>query len=103
MKKNIFILFVVVSCQHSISQNFTYGGLQYNVTQSTTLEVGSNGGAIGTSSILSRVINIDITCYETKSGYDAFAIYFPLPSATIPQMIKSTDDFTIRNCASLTP
>jgi hypothetical protein len=102
MKKIIFILFAVVSWQHSLAQNFTYGGLKYNVTRSTTLEVGSSGGATGIISILSRAINIDVTCYVTKSGYVAFAIYFPLPWVTIPQMIKSTDDFALRNCASLT-
>jgi len=47
LKKNIFILFVVLSWQHAISQNFTDGVLKYTITELTSEKLEAMVGAIG--------------------------------------------------------
>jgi hypothetical protein len=52
MRLKCFILVVVVSLQHALSQNFTDGGLKFIVTGLTTIKVERTRGAIKAFSIL---------------------------------------------------
>ncbi len=102
MKKIIFIFFAVVSWQHALSQTFTYGGLNYNVTSPTTVEVGGNGAAYGAVAIPSNVTYMGSNYSVTSISDRAFWFNSALISLTIPDSLTSINNYAFYLCSGLT-
>jgi len=91
MKKIIFLmLFASLGGQHALAQTFTSDGLVYNVTSSSTVEVGmQNQAAAGTITIPSQVTHNSTVYSVTKIGDGAFTYCQGLSTVTIPNSVTS--------------
>ncbi|MEY3499499.1 MAG: hypothetical protein RL308_1168 [Bacteroidota bacterium] len=99
MKKIIFILFAVVSWQYSNAQNFNVGGIYYNVTSPTTVEVGLQGqGVIGTKTIPAQVTYNSSIYSVTSIGDYAFMNSNNLTAVIMPNSITSIGYRSFSNC-----
>ena len=96
------MLFAFAGWQNALSQTFTFEGLNYNVTSSTTVEVGDNGGAIGAVAIPSNVTYDSSNYSVTSISVFAFAFNSNLISVTIPDSITSIGGLSFLGCTSLT-
>jgi hypothetical protein len=88
MKKIIFLmLFATLGWQYTQAQSFTVGGLNYNVTSSSTVEVGRNPYAAGNVTISAQVTYNGNDYSVTKISNDAFRIT-PGPNFPSSQNLK---------------
>lgn len=102
MKKIFFILFGIVCWQCACAQDFTYNGLNYNVTSATTVEVGENRGVTGAVVIPSNV-TYDGSNYAVTSISDyAFVSNEGITSVIIPNSITSIGNDSFGNCRNIT-
>ena len=93
----------VMGMQSATAQTFTSDGLSYNVTSSSTVEVGYQGGeASGTITIPSQVTDGGTTYSVTTIGSYAFQYCFGLTSVTIPNSVKSIGTSAFYSCSGLT-
>ena len=119
------MLFASLAGQQALAQTFSSNGLVYNVTSSSTVEVGfQDGAATGTITIPSQVTynstvysvtNIGNNAFETCTitsviipnsvtsiGYSAFNNCSTLTSITIPNSVTSISDYAFMSCVGLT-
>ena len=97
------MLFASLGGQQALAQTFTSDGLVYNVTSSSTVEVGyQNYVATGTVTIPSQVTHNSAVYSVTKIGTGAFANCTGLSTVTIGNSVTSISDSVFANCYSLT-
>ena len=100
MKKIIFLmLFASLGWQHALAQTFTSDGLVYNVTSSSTVEVGNqNYAATGTIIIPPQVTHNSTVYSVTNIIGEAFDTCIFLTSVTIPNTVTSIGNFAFLDC-----
>ena len=102
MKKITLVLVILFSvCSFGqVGTIFTSGGIKYNITAATTVEVGQNIAISGVV-VIPATVNYNNTNYQvTRIGNYAFQ--YGISSVTIPNTITSIGIDAFRNCTSLT-
>ncbi|CAM4444025.1 leucine-rich repeat domain-containing protein [Flavobacterium terrigena] len=103
MKKLLFLVLILVSTI-SMSQNFTYNGINYTITDAVTFKV-----AVATHTSFNGAANIPATVVYNSQNYDVSSIgstaFFNcsgLTSITIPNSVTSIGFSALRGCPGLT-
>jgi dextranase len=104
MKKIIFLmLFAIIGWQQAGAQDFTFGGLNYNVTSSTTVEVGNQNSAVAGNVIIPAQVTYNGDTYPVTSISDsAFLNCIGLTSIIIPNSVASIGNSAFNSCTALT-
>ncbi len=93
------MLFASLGWQHALAQTFTSDGLVYNVTSSSTVEVGNqNYAATGTIIIPPQVTHNSTVYSVTNIIGEAFDTCIFLTSVTIPNTVTSIGNFAFLDC-----
>ncbi len=86
----------------SSPSSFTFDGINYDVTSSTTVAVGYNPGASG-NVVIPTTVTIDCFSYSVTSiNFAAFQGNTSLTAITIPDTVTSIEGDTFKECTSLT-
>lgn len=110
MKKKLFSLFVaLIATMSAFAYDFQRGGLYYNITSDSTVEVtcqekASSYNYSGLTSVIipESVTDKGITYRVTSIGSSAFRYCSGLTSVTIPDSITSIGSFAFEGCSRLT-
>ncbi|MBC7494413.1 MAG: leucine-rich repeat domain-containing protein [Flavobacterium sp.] len=103
MKKIIFLMLIaILGFQQGVAQTFTFGGLNYNVTSPTTVEVAVNSTVSGNVIVPAQVTYNSGTYSVNSIGYQAFYTCTTLTSVTIPNSVTSIGDYAFVGCSGLT-
>lgn len=96
------MLIATLGCQQAGAQTFTFGGLKYNVTAPTTVEVTKQFGAITGNVIIPAQVPYNSSNYSvTKIGSSAFYLCTGVTSVIIPNSVTSVGGSSFRGCAGL--
>lgn len=102
MKKiYIFILFYI-SILSANAQTFTNNGINYNITSSTTVEVGNNASFTGDANIPSTVVYNSNNYTITSIANNAFFTCTGVTSITIPNSVTNIGATAFGACTGLT-
>ena len=97
------MLFAIIGLQKVGAQNFTFGGLNYNVTSPTNVEVGLQNQVPTGSIIIPAQVTYNSDTYSVTSvGYQAFYYCTTLTSVTIPNSVTSIGNYAFTSCIELT-
>lgn len=103
IKKLLFFVLSILSTS-AIAQNFTVGGINYNITDATNfkVEVGNNPGFTGVANIPAIVNNGGQNYDVTAIRNSAFEDCSGLTSVTIPNSVTLIKYGAFLNCTGLT-
>ena len=94
---------IVLFCSdNSFAQNFTFGGINYGITSSSTVEVANNSGFIGVANIPSIVSDGTTNYSVTSIGTLAFQLCSGLTSVSISNTVASIGQDAFAQCIGLT-
>ena len=97
------MLFATLGWQQADAQTFTFGGLNYNVTSPTTVEVGLQNQVPTGSIIIPAQVTYNSGSYSvTRIGNQAFQSCPNLTSVTIPNTVISIGNSAFNGCNGLT-
>ena len=99
--KTLMILLMLYSIQGLYAINFTVGGIKYNTTGTTTVEVISNNYS-GSIVIPSSVTNSSVTYSVTSIGNLAFYSCSSMTSISLPSSVTTIGDNAFSGCTGLT-
>jgi hypothetical protein len=105
MKKQFYIFTALFYTLLSFGQNFTSGGINYEVTNATapfTVQVGTHSSFSGAANIPATVTNAGTTYSVTSIRNYAFQSCTGLTSVTIPNSITTIRADAFSNCTGLT-
>ena len=100
-KKTVMILLMLYCIQVLYAINFTVGGIKYNTTGTTTVEVISNNYS-GSIVIPSSVTNSSVTYSVTSIGNLAFYSCSSMTSISLPSSVTTIGDNAFNGCTGLT-
>lgn len=97
------MLFAIIGWQQAGAQDFTFDGLNYNVTSPTTVEVGNQNSAVAGNVIIPAQVTDNGNTYQVTSISDsAFLNCISLTSVIIPNSVASIGNSAFNSCAALT-
>ena len=100
--KNKLLFFFSLLTTVSFAQTFDVGGINYNIKNSTEVEVGDNSSFTGVANIPSTV-NYNSKDYTVTSiGNNAFNDCTNLTSVTIPNSVTTIGNGAFNSCINLT-
>ena len=103
MKKFLLIALAFIATSPLLAQQFTEGGINYNILTPTTVEVIANNPAYSGSVTIPSSVTYNSTSYAVASiGASAFQNCTGLTSVTIPNAVTSIGDYAFHNCTGLT-
>ena len=103
MKKFLLIALAFIATSPLLAQQFTEGGINYNILTPTTVAVIANNPAYSGSVTIPSSVTYNSTSYAVASiGASAFQNCTGLTSVTIPNAVTSIGNNAFRSCTGLT-
>ncbi len=103
MKRQFFFLAMLFWSMFSFGQQFTEGGIKYNILNASTVEVIANSPIYtGTVTIPATATDGTTTYSVTAIGISAFYNCTGLTSVTIPNSVTAIGNSAFKDCSGLT-
>ncbi|MFD1613910.1 leucine-rich repeat domain-containing protein [Gelatiniphilus marinus] len=100
---HLYIFIALISLGELTAQSFEVDGINYNILNSTDVEVTSKTQKYTGNIIIPATVNYANTTYHvTAIGYEAFRGCLSVTSISLPNSIITIEDYAFRDCRGIT-